>query len=88
MTMITAKGGGYEVYKASELLNVRAQDRMSENEKIQVLELNRIGSAAVDLEAMKVAAEENGTGLALIAIASGSILVLLFILYRKKKSMM
>ena len=87
VTMLTADAGGYEVFRATELLGTQGRAAMSENQKIQILEANGFMQNAIDLDAMKLTGEENKTGLALVGMASAAMLLLLGLLYYKRRKM-
>ena len=87
VTMLTADSGGYEVFRASDLLTKSGESLLSENRKMEVLAANGIRQNAVNLEEMKVTAELNKTGLILVGAAAACMIVLLAILYEKKRRM-
>lgn len=87
VTMLTAEAGGYEVFRAAELLSKRGSVVMSENQKLKLLEANGLLQNAGELESMRLTSEENRTGLALVGTASVAMLLLLGLLYYKKRKM-
>lgn len=87
VTMLTAEGGGYEIFRASELLNQSGKTLFSENQKLKLLEANGLRSNKIDLESMKLTEEENRTGILLVGVAAAAILLLLGLLYYKKRIM-
>ena len=60
---------------------------ISENRKVELMEEQGIYRNAVDLDAMKVSAEQNRVGLILVGSAATCMMVLLAILYEKKRRM-
>ena len=54
---------------------------------MEIMEENGIRQHAINLEAMKVSAETNRTGLALVGAAAACMVILLGVLYDKKKRM-
>ena len=87
VTMLTADAGGYEVFRAEDLLTTSGESLLSENRKMEIMEENGIRQNAINLEAMKVSAETNRTGLALVGAAAACMVILLGVLYDKKKRM-
>ena len=87
VTMLTADSGGYEVYRAKDLLTKGGESLMSENKKVELMEENGIRQNSINLEDMKVTAELNKTGLILVGAAAACMAVLLVILYEKKRRM-
>ena len=87
VTMLTADAGGYEVFRAEDLLTMGGESLISENRKMEIMEENGIRQNAINLEAMKVSAETNRTGLVLVGAAAACMVVLLGVLYDKKKRM-
>ena len=87
VTMLTADAGGYEVFRAEDLLTKGGESLISENRKMEIMEENGIRQNAINLEAMKVSAETNRTGLALVGAAAACMVILLGVLYDKKKRM-
>ena len=85
--MLTADSGGYEVYRAKDLLTKGGESLMSENKKVELMEENGIRQNSINLEDMKVTAELNKTGLILVGAAAACMAVLLVILYEKKRRM-
>lgn len=87
VTMLTAEGSGYEIFRASELLNRSGKILLSENQKLKMLEANGIRRNTVDLESMKLTEEENRTGILLVGAVAVAVLLLLGLLYYKKRKM-
>ena len=85
VTMLTAESEGYEVFRASELLGRNGSVVLSENQKLQLLEEKGLLQSSIDLDSLKLSSEENRIGLILVGAAAASMLVLLGILYSKKR---
>lgn len=81
--------GAYEVYNEKDLLDTKTESAalMSENQKLVRLKDAGLLKSGVDLDELKVTAEENRQGLILIAVAAAGIAVLLIVMYRKRKKM-
>ena len=75
------------MFRASELLSKKGTVILSENQKIKLLEANGLLQNTVDLESMKLTSEENRTGLLLVGAAALTMLLLLGLLYYKKRKM-
>ena len=59
---------------------------ISENQKLTALKsAGLLKNTGIDLEALKVTAEENSQGILLLACAGGAVLILLLVMYRKRK---
>lgn len=59
---------------------------VSENQKLTALKsAGLLKNTGIDLEALKVTAEENSQGILLLACAGGAVLILLLVMYRKRK---
>lgn len=87
VTMLTAESEGYEVFRASELLGRTGTVVLSENQKLKLLEEKGLLQSSIDLESLKLSSEENRTGLILVGAAAMAMLLLLGILYYKKRKM-
>ena len=85
--MITARSEGYEVFRASELLAAKGSAMLSENQKLKILEANGVTHSSIDLESLKLTAEENRTGLIMVGAAAILILTLVGVLYWKKRKL-
>lgn len=87
VTMLTAEANGYEVFRAQDLLSKDSSSLISENRKVEIMQENGIRRNAIDLEAMKVTADQNQTGLILVAGAAACMIALLMILHKKKRKL-
>ena len=87
VTMLTKDGSGYEVFRAEDLIAADGKNLISENRKVELMEEQGIYRNAIDLDAMKVSAEQTRVGLILVGSAATCMMVLLAILYEKKRRM-
>ena len=87
---MNSETGEYEVYSEQDLLdgNKPQASLISENQKLTALKsAGLLKNTGIDLEALKVTAEENSQGILLLACAGGAVLILLLVMYRKRKKM-
>ena len=87
---MNSETGEYEVYSEQDLLDGKKPQAslISENQKLTALKsAGLLKNTGIDLEALKVTAEENSQGILLLACAGGAVLILLLVMYRKRKKM-
>lgn len=87
---MNSETGEYEVYSEQDLLDGKKPQAslISENQKLTALKsAGLLKNTGIDLEALKVTAEENSQGILLLACAVGAVLILLLVMYRKRKKM-